>query len=119
MRAAALLRRHLLEADAAGRRERLDIAADVEQIVVAGDGPEAATAIVLRPPADGIVAAEPCERRVRDAAHERVGIGDVGVVRPEFEIDVGQSSTLIATGLARLRRSSVVPPFQLVATSRQ
>ena len=36
-----VVRLHLLERDALRRREHLDVAADLQQVVVAGDGPEA------------------------------------------------------------------------------
>ena len=63
-----LLGVHLLEADALGAGERADVAADLEQVGVAGHRPEpAAAGVVLRPPAHRVVATQAEERGVRNA----------------------------------------------------
>ena len=62
----------------------------LEQVGVAGDGPEPVpTGVVLGPPADRVVAPQPQERGVRDAGGVRVGVGDVGVGGPEIPVRGG------------------------------
>ena len=78
---------HLLQADPVGAGEALDVAAHAQQVGVARHGPEpAATGVVLRPPADRVVAPQAAERGVGNAVHVRVRVGDVGVGRPQVAV---------------------------------
>ena len=86
---------HLFERDALRAGERVDVAADVQQIVVAGDRPEALAAVVLRPPAHRVGVAQPLERGVRDAADVGVGIGDVGIGAAEIDERLGHPTILV------------------------
>jgi hypothetical protein len=77
-----LVVRHLLEPDAARDGEALVVPAHLEQVVIAGDRPEA-RAVRFVPPGDRILAAEPGERGV---GHP----GDVGVVARDVGVRVAE-----------------------------
>ena len=73
-----LLGVHLLEADAPAGCEGVPGVVRPDDVVIARDRPEAG-AVGLVPPRDGILVAQPIERGVGHAGHERVVAGEVGV----------------------------------------
>ncbi len=101
-----LFQRHALRAG-----EQLDVLAHVQQVGVPGDGPEALATIVLGPPADRVVVAQPLEGGVRKPVEVRVGVDDVEIVGAEVEVAVA-----VVVGC---RAHSVLPPANVVATLRQ
>ena len=82
-----LLQRHALSA-----AEQLHMLADIQQVLVAGDRPEALAAVVLLPPADRVLVAQPLERGVREAVQVAVRVDDVQVVGAEVHVQVGRGA---------------------------
>ena len=105
----------LFQGDALGAAEQFDVLAHVQQVGVAGDGPEALAAIVFGPPADGLVVAQPLERGVREAVQVRVGVDDVEVVGAEHHVAVAVEVGAAAHACC----SNVVPPANVVPTWRK
>ena len=107
---------HLLQRDALRARELLNVAADIQQVVVSRDRPETLATVVFFVPTDRLRVAQAAERRVREPVDVRVGVDDVDV-RVLVKVDA-----VVAVGASAHRytpSASVVPPANVVPTLRQ
>ena len=101
-------------------RERLDVAAHGEGVVVAGDRPEAG-AVGLGSPVHRVVAAQPPEGGVGHPGRERVVRGQVGVivaVVAEVVVDVRNRGQAHRSALGLGAAHRVVPPAMELPTWR-
>ncbi len=105
----------LFQGDALRAAEQLDVLAHVQQVGVAGDGPEALAAVVLGPPAHRVGVAQPPERGVGEPVQVRVGVDDVEVVGAEHHVAVAVEVGAAAHACC----SNVVPPANVVPTWRK